>query len=87
MTEKCRVFFIGKVSYWYWPKFFSSIPSWTAPVAIPPENLPKTSPISQPIKHGSVPPEVDKRNESKSHNLEPVSPGMWLKWVKSHVGP
>ncbi|GAU46007.1 hypothetical protein TSUD_401290 [Trifolium subterraneum] len=50
----------------------------SAPVAIPPGNLPKTSPISQPIKHGSVPPTVDKKNESKSHSLEPVSPGFLL---------
>ncbi|CAJ2637985.1 unnamed protein product [Trifolium pratense] len=55
-----------------------STPTASAPVAIPPGNLPKTSPISQPIEHGSVPPEVDKRNESKSHNLEPVSPGFLL---------
>ncbi|WJX28310.1 hypothetical protein P8452_17049 [Trifolium repens] len=55
-----------------------STPTASAPVAIPPGNFPKTSPISQPIKHGSVPPEVDKRNESKSHNLQPVSPGFLL---------
>ncbi|CAL5184604.1 unnamed protein product [Lathyrus oleraceus] len=57
-----------------------STPISPAFVAMPPENLPKTSPISQPIEHGSLPPnsKVDKRNESKSHNLEPVSPGSFL---------
>ncbi|WJX24181.1 hypothetical protein P8452_13317 [Trifolium repens] len=51
-----------------------STPTAPAPVAIPPGNVPKTSPISQPIDHGSLPPNVDRRNESKSHNLEPISP-------------
>ncbi|KAL5098257.1 hypothetical protein RYX36_002584 [Vicia faba] len=62
------------------PTFSPLISSPIAPalVAIPPEILPKTSPISQPIEHGSLPPKVDKRNESKSHNLEPVSPGPFL---------
>ncbi|XP_058753288.1 receptor-like serine/threonine-protein kinase ALE2 isoform X5 [Vicia villosa] len=55
-----------------------STPIAPALVAIPPEILPKTSPISQPIEHGSLPPKIDKRNESKSHNLEPVSPGSFL---------
>ncbi|XP_050919053.1 uncharacterized protein LOC127136544 isoform X2 [Lathyrus oleraceus] len=57
-----------------------STPISPAFVAMPPGNLPKTSPISQPIEHGSLPPnsKVDKRNETKSHNLEPVSPGSFL---------
>ncbi|WJX24178.1 hypothetical protein P8452_13317 [Trifolium repens] len=55
-----------------------STPTAPAPVAIPPGNVPKTSPISQPIDHGSLPPNVDRRNESKSHNLEPISPGSFL---------
>ncbi|CAI8617364.1 unnamed protein product [Vicia faba] len=62
------------------PTFSPLISSPIAPalVTIPPEILPKTSPISQPIEHGSLPPKVDKRNESKSHNLEPVSPGPFV---------
>ncbi|XP_024633155.1 receptor-like serine/threonine-protein kinase ALE2 isoform X4 [Medicago truncatula] len=55
-----------------------STPTAPDPVATPPGNLPKTSPISQPIDHGSLPPNVDNRNESKSHNPEPVSPGSFL---------
>ncbi|XP_073226544.1 uncharacterized protein [Cicer arietinum] len=55
-----------------------STPTAPAPGAIPSGNLPRTSPISQPIEHGSLPPNVDNRNESKSHKLEPVSPGSFL---------
>ncbi|KAF1870510.1 hypothetical protein Lal_00003716 [Lupinus albus] len=55
-----------------WPPVFTPI----APVAIPYGNLPKKSPISQPIEHGSLPPKVDKRNAHKSHTLEPVSPAL-----------
>jgi hypothetical protein len=78
---------LGELSYWYWSRFFSSIASWAAPVTIPPGDLPKTSPISQPIEHGSLPPKDGRRNESTNHNPKPVSPGMWLKLVKNHVGP
>ncbi|XP_027338913.1 receptor-like serine/threonine-protein kinase ALE2 isoform X2 [Abrus precatorius] len=48
-------------------------PSAPAPVVIPSSNLPRTSPISQPIENGSLPPKVDKRNESNSHEKEPIS--------------
>ncbi|KAG5006202.1 hypothetical protein JHK85_024744 [Glycine max] len=49
-----------------------STPIAPAPIAITSGNLPKTSPVSQPIEHGSLPPKIDERN--KSHKPEPALP-------------
>ncbi|KAJ1439860.1 Serine-threonine/tyrosine-protein kinase, catalytic domain [Sesbania bispinosa] len=49
-------------------------PTAPAPVAVPSGNFPRISPVSHPIEHGSLPPMIDKRNETKNHNLQPVSP-------------
>ncbi|KAH1147576.1 hypothetical protein GLYMA_15G170000v4 [Glycine max] len=51
-----------------------STPIAPAPIPIPSGNLPKTSPISQPIEHGSLPPKIDERN--KSHKPEPALPAL-----------
>ncbi|KAK7411937.1 hypothetical protein VNO78_03381 [Psophocarpus tetragonolobus] len=50
----------------------ASTPIAPAPIEIPSDNLPKTSPVSQPIEHGSLPPTIDERN--KSHKSEPALP-------------
>ncbi|KAH1232172.1 Receptor-like serine/threonine-protein kinase ALE2 [Glycine max] len=51
-----------------------STPIAPAPIAITSGNLPKTSPVSQPIEHGSLPPKIDERN--KSHKPEPALPAL-----------
>ncbi|RDX84588.1 Receptor-like serine/threonine-protein kinase ALE2, partial [Mucuna pruriens] len=51
-----------------------STPIAPAPIAIPSDNLPKTSPVSQPIEHGSIPPKIDDRNKSHKPEPEPALP-------------
>ncbi|XP_068483661.1 receptor-like serine/threonine-protein kinase ALE2 isoform X5 [Phaseolus vulgaris] len=54
----------------------SKTPAFSPPVFTPiaPGNSPKTSPVSQPIEHGSFPPKIDERN--KSHKPEPAFPAV-----------
>ncbi|CAJ1975807.1 unnamed protein product [Sphenostylis stenocarpa] len=54
----------------------SKTPTVSPPVTTPiaPGNLPKTSPVSQPIEHGSLPPKMEERN--KSHKPEPAFPAV-----------
>lgn len=51
---------------------------WAAPVAEPPTSFPKSSPVSQPTRHGSFPPNVHDRTVHKGHihTAEPVMPRM-----------
>ncbi|TKY54486.1 Receptor serine/threonine-protein kinase ALE2 [Spatholobus suberectus] len=51
-----------------------STPTAPAPVAISFGRSPETSPVSQPIEHGNLAPNVDSRNAKKSHLAGPFSP-------------
>uniref|UniRef100_K7LYU3 Protein kinase domain-containing protein n=1 Tax=Glycine max TaxID=3847 RepID=K7LYU3_SOYBN len=52
-----------------------STPTAPAPVAISSDRSPKISPVSQPIEHGHLTPDVDNRNANNSHLAESFSPG------------
>ncbi|RDX79225.1 Receptor-like serine/threonine-protein kinase ALE2, partial [Mucuna pruriens] len=56
-----------------WPHV--STPTAPAPVAIYSGRSPKTLPVSQPIEHGNLAPNVDSRNANRNHLAEPFSPG------------
>uniref|UniRef100_A0A0R0GUN7 Protein kinase domain-containing protein n=1 Tax=Glycine max TaxID=3847 RepID=A0A0R0GUN7_SOYBN len=51
-----------------------STPTAPAPVAISSDRSPKISPVSQPIEHGHLTPDVDNRNANNSHLAESFSP-------------
>ncbi|KAI4335295.1 hypothetical protein L6164_013956 [Bauhinia variegata] len=50
-----------------------STPAAPVPVALPPDNWPKTSPVSQPTEPGSLSPSVHERSANNGHTTEPVS--------------
>ncbi|KAK7388195.1 hypothetical protein VNO78_23004 [Psophocarpus tetragonolobus] len=50
-----------------------STPTAPAPVAIYSGRSPKSSPVSQPIEHGNLTPNVDRRSANKSHLAQPFS--------------